>query len=137
MSKSEQKNHFQILFRPCESELSLEEFNFAVKKSSCDHRVKVTCRQNLNNIDFKSIWTIKYFAQIILVIYLPIRSRSSHQRCSVKKVNFPVNLTKFLRIPFLQNTSGWLLPIRSKQLSNFQCLSEIFEDAQMIVIYLK
>ena len=49
-------------------------------------------------------------------------TRSSHPRCSVKSVLrnfllkktlwhrlFPVNLTKFLGSPFLQNTSGGLL----------------------------
>ena len=54
--------------------------------------------------------------------------RSSRRRCSVELATilkkrlwhrcFPVNFAKFLRTPFLQNTSGWLLLFKMA-LSNF------------------
>ena len=68
--------------------------------------------------------TKDYFLETVdeRVIEHDIISRSSHQRCSIGKGRpatllkkrlwhrcFPVNFVKFLRIRFLQNTSGRLL----------------------------
>ena len=81
--------------------------------------------------------------------------RSSHQRCSTKKgvlrnfakltgkhlcqslffnkvaslrpVNFPVNFVKFLRIPFLQNTSGRLLLSLVKQSGKAKSILKIWQ----------
>ena len=80
---------------------------------------------------------IKQFLQLFETQYTSTLYRSSHQWSSIKKVVlrnftkftgkqharasflilkkrlwhrcFPVNFVKFLRTPFLQNTSGWLL----------------------------
>ena len=53
------------------------------------------------------------------------------QRC------FPVNFAKFLRIPFLQNTSGWLLLhfgnilSLTKKLQGSSCLHKFYREAAM------
>ena len=77
--------------------------------------------------------TFKYYWNV----FLNIRDRSSHQRCSMKKgalrnfANFtgkhlcqslwlrwfPVDFEKFFRTPFSQNTSGRLLLKRFKEFS--------------------
>ena len=46
-----------------------------------------------------------YICYYIICIVVPLKNRLRH-RC------FPVNFVKFLRIPFLQNTSGRLLLIK-------------------------
>ena len=72
-------------------------------------------------------WLLEFLVYINLSVSLlgyAILYRSSHRRCSIKKGSlrtatlfkkrlryrcFPVNFAKFLRTPFLQNTSGRLL----------------------------
>ena len=91
-------------------------------------------------------------------IHIPVEVfRSSHQKCSMKKGAlrnftkftgkvadlipatllkmrpwhryFPVNLTKFLRTPFLHNTSGQLLLTFLELKGVFRTLSNIWDEA--------
>ena len=48
---------------------------------------------------------------------------------------FPVNFAKFLRTPFLQNTSGWLLLSNTKKSIAFKSQMEVWQNKQFSFIY--